>query len=676
MHDALHPNPFAQLNPHQKKAIETVDGRLLVLAGAGSGKTRVLTLRMLYLIQKLHVSPSSILGLTFTNKAAAEMRQRIAPYVQKSEAKQLTLCTFHSFCMQILRQEITRLGYTSQFSLYNEGDVLRLIRMIARDILEHESELPSLAPTVDAITKAKNRGIPASEIAGTESEWHDSFARTVYTRLHESMRAYNAVDFDHLLGLTVQLFENHPDILEKYQERYRYIMIDEYQDTNPIQYRLASLLSAKYQNLCVVGDDDQSIYGWRGAEVRNILEFGQSTVIKLEQNYRSTNTILRAANAVISNNSNRFQKVLWSDRGQGKQIEVFHAPSEMDEAQAVVCRIAQLKELHNFRWKDIAILYRSNLLSRPFEQALMKHAWNDGQEWVRGVPYQVFGGTEFYERREIKDFFAYLRVIVNPKDQEAILRVINQPRRGIGESTLDALTAYNRKTGTPLWDVLKAASKRQLNEDLQGAISEKAFKGIQEFILTIDEAKERFAKDPLAPAAQWLIEKIDYRKAIYDEVKSTQMREFKWENIQDFISSISDYEQKVRQDLHRSPVLHEFISTFPLENDWEKSKRNKGFDDKVNLLTFHSSKGLEFPACFLVGMEDHIMPHEKSVQENGIEEERRLMYVALTRAKDRLTLSMARKRKKMGVEVDCKPTRFLYDIPKELIRPVQWDDLR
>ena len=397
-------NPFKNLNPQQKTAVETVEGKLLILAGAGSGKTSVLTLRMLYLIQHLHVSPTAILGLTFTNKAAAEMRQRIASHVPKSTAKQLTLCTFHSFCMQVLRNEITRLGYTPRFSLYNEGDVLRLIRLIARDILAHESELPSLAPTVEAITRAKNRGLDAEAISGTGSEWHDSFTRDVYRRLQESMRAYNAVDFDHLLGLTVQLFEQHQDILEKYQERYRYIMIDEYQDTNPVQYRLAALLSAGHQNLCVVGDDDQSIYGWRGAEVRNILEFEAANVIKLEQNYRSTNTILNAANAVISLNQNRYQKALWSDRGQGIPLEVFHAPSETDEAQAVACRIAHLKQAFNVRWKDMAILYRSNMLSRHFELALMKHTWQDGQEWVRGIPYQVFGGTEFMKGGKSKIF--------------------------------------------------------------------------------------------------------------------------------------------------------------------------------------------------------------------------------------------------------------------------------
>ncbi len=293
---------LATLNPDQRKAVECVNGRVLILAGAGSGKTRVLTTRMAYLIHQMQVSPKSILGLTFTNKAAAEMRHRLAGLIDDSAARQVTLSTFHSFCMQVLREDISYLGYTPAFSLYDEQDVQRLMNAIVRDILKHEGELPSLAPTIAAIRQAKYRGIGSESIKGTASDWHDAFTREVYERLQASMRAYNAVDFDHLLSLTVELFEKFPAVLERYQERYRYLMIDEYQDTNPVQYKLASLLSEKYQNLCVVGDDDQSIYGWRGADINNILDFEGATTIKLEQNYRSTNVILKAANALIGNN--------------------------------------------------------------------------------------------------------------------------------------------------------------------------------------------------------------------------------------------------------------------------------------------------------------------------------------------------------------------------------------
>ena len=531
------------LNPQQEQAVRTIDGRLLVLAGAGSGKTRVLTLRMAHLINDYGVSPKAIVGLTFTNKAAAEMRHRIAQLVTPAAAKQITLSTFHSFCMQILRADIHHLGYTSHFSLYDEKDVQRLVTLIARDIMEREGEMPSLCHTIAAITNAKNKGLAIEEIRDPASPWHEGFIRQVYSRLEDSLRAYNAVDFDHLLWLTVELFQKHPTVLEKYQDRFRYLMIDEYQDTNPIQYRLASLLSAKYGNLCVVGDDDQSIYGWRGADVKNILQFSDAVTVKLEQNYRSTNFILKAANAVIANNKERHQKVLWSNNGDGHPIEVFCAPNEVEEARAVAFRIAKLREA-GLRWKDMAILYRSNALSRQFEIALMNQAWQENGCWKNGIPFQVFGGTSFYERREVRDLCAYLRVISNPFDQEAILRIINQPRRGVGEGALDVLTAYNRKTQTPLWHVMKQAVDSQCPPvELQG----KSLQGVREFIEIIDAAKGRFANQPLQEAFQWLIERVNYKKAIEESVKSDQMRAFKWENVEEFVNAVAEFSEEWMQ---------------------------------------------------------------------------------------------------------------------------------
>ncbi len=643
------------LNPEQLQAVRTVNGRVLILAGAGSGKTKVLTLRMAYLIEQIGVDPASILGLTFTNKAAQEMRERISTIIPPAKARQITLCTFHSFCMLILRKEIHHLGYTPQFSLYDEGDIKRLVSSIAKDLLEHEGQIPSLASVISKVSLAKNDGLEAEELSGFESSWHEQFVKDIYTRLKDSLRAYNAVDFDSLLTLTVDLFEKFPEILQKYQDRFTFLMIDEYQDTNAIQYRLAELLSKKNDNLCVVGDDDQSIYGWRGANIKNILEFERAAVIKLEQNYRSTNTILQAANQVISNNQDRHKKNLWSQCGSGEPIEVFHAPQEHQEAEAVAARIARYREKWGLNWKDFAILYRSNALSRSFELALMKHTWKKGDKWVIGIPYHVFGGTEFYERREVKDLFAYLRVIANPLDQEALLRIVNQPRRGIGDQALDALTAHNRKENIPLWNVFKNHPE----------INSRAEAGVSSFVQLITRAQEYFAGHTLHDSVNWLIKEINYKKAIEDEVKSPKMREFKWENVQEFASSLADFEGK---------DLQEFITSLPLENDWAiKANAKKKCDDAVNLLTFHSSKGLEFPVCFLVGMEDHIMPHEKSVSEGGITEERRLMYVAITRAKRHLAISMAMQRKKMGKEFSCRPSRFLFEIPKELLRPVRWD---
>lgn len=622
------------LNPPQQKAVETTQGRVLVLAGAGSGKTRVIVHRIAHLIER-GTSPQAILGLTFTNKAAEEMRHRVEEMIGKI-GKEVTLCTFHSFCMQILRKEIEKLGYTREFSLYDERDMHRLIQQLTRDMLGHEGELPSLAPTKAALAEAANQGLAAEE-----TTWHDTFSKDLYLRLNSSLRAYNAVSFDSLITLTTQLFEEHPQVLEKYQERFRYLMIDEYQDTNPAQFRLAELLAKKYRNLCVVGDDDQSIYGWRGAEVKNILHFEADHVIKLEQNYRSTSCILNAANAVIKNNQNRHAKSLWSASQNAEPIEVFNAPSDVDEASAIVNRLIHFKD-QGFRWKDMAILYRSNALSRQLEMSLIQAAWQNSEgKWMRGIPYEVFGGLEFSERAEIKDLLAYLRVIANPLDQEALLRIINVPRRGISDAYLDELTKVNRAQNIPLWNLLKKEEK----------------KAARAFIDLIEEAKERFKNPPFHEALQWLIEKINYKKAIEEDVKSEKMRIFKWENVQECVNALAESKEESLQD---------FIATTTLNRQIQGNKKTS--DDKVHLMTFHSSKGLEFPICFLAGLEDGILPHEKSMMQTGLEEERRLFYVGLTRAQKHLILSMARVRLKMGKAQPTNPSRFLYEIPKNLFK--------
>jgi DNA helicase-2/ATP-dependent DNA helicase PcrA len=636
------------LNDEQRKAIHTTEGRVLILAGAGSGKTSVITHRIAHLIKNLNTEPSSILGLTFTNKAAGEMRKRVAGMIDPALAKQVTLCTFHSFCMQILRKEIHRLGYTRDFSLYDERDVRRLLNHLVREELGVEGDLPSLDPTYEAISLAKNKALTPEEMEG------DKMSKQLYSRLQTIMRAYNAVDFDNLLYLTLQLFEEHPEVLSKYQTRFRYIMIDEYQDTNPIQYRLAKLLSASHNNLCVVGDDDQAIYGWRGAEIKNILQFESETVIKLMQNYRSTPTILAAANTVIRHNQQRHIKELWSSKEPGDLIEVFHAPNDLDEAAAVVLRMIAYNKEHKIPWNEMAVLYRSNLLARPLELALMQASWEKEGEWRRGIPYQTFGGTEFSERAEIKDLAAYLRVIVNPQDQEAILRIINVPRRGISDQALDKVTQRNRDQKQPLWKVLQEVSE-------QDGLSDRALKGIEQFIHIIEKGREKFAKPPFDEGLRWLLETINYKKAIEEEVKSDKAREYKWENVEAFVQTSKEYTD-----------LQEFLGTLALDDNQFSRREEAGRENKVNLMTFHSAKGLEFTLCFLVGLEDQIMPHEKSMAEGGLEEERRLMYVAMTRAKKYLTLSMARQRKRYGKDVNMTPSRFLFEIPKELIKVVSW----
>ncbi len=660
------------LNPDQKRAVLTTEGRVLILAGAGSGKTSVLTYRIAHLLNHLDIPPQAILGLTFTNKAAGEMRERLRQLIDPKLAKAVTLSTFHSFCMQILRKEIHHLGFTSNFSLYDEKDTKRLSTQLARHLLEHEGEMPSLEGTLQKLSYAKSRGLSPQELARDDPTWHDNFSINLFERLKTCMRAYNAVDFDSLLSLTVELFEQHPSILERYQERFRYIMIDEYQDTNPIQYRLAQLLAGKHNNLCVVGDDDQSIYGWRGSEIKNILNFDATTVIKLEQNFRSTPTILTAANAVISHNTERHAKNLWSTADRGDLLTLFHAPTELEEAQSVVQRMIRLRKDKHLHWKDMAILYRSNILSRAFEVALMQAMWEKNGTWVRGIPYEVFGGTEFLERAEIKDMISYLRVINNPLDQEALLRIINVPRRGISDATLDKLTQINRQLDLPLWHILKEVAS-PLSSEYKNSLTPGAIAGIRRFVEIIETGQQKFHAPPLYPSLNWLIEEIDYSNAILDDVKSEKMRDFKWENVTQCIDVMALYEEElVSQGQEKEISLSHFLTTTMLDPQHVPQKDKQQREDKVNLMTFHSAKGLEFTACFMVGLEDHIIPHEKSIMETGIEEERRLMYVALTRAKKYLTLSMARNRKKMGKDLRTNPSRFLFEIPKDLLKISSW----
>jgi DNA helicase II / ATP-dependent DNA helicase PcrA len=666
---------FSHLNPDQQKAVLATRGKVLILAGAGSGKTSVLAYRMAHMLKNLQIPPEAILGLTFTNKAAQEMKERVGKIVSRSVAKKVTLSTFHSFCMNVLRKEIHHLGYGANFTLYDEKEVRRLGQTLARHLLEQEGELPSLEKTFEKISYAKCRGVAIQKDSSEQPTWHDQFSSDLYTRLKTCMRAYNAVDFDSLLSLTVELFESCPEVLTRYQDRYQYIMIDEYQDTNPIQYRLADLISRKQGNLCVVGDDDQSIYGWRGAEIKNILEFEADTVVRLEQNYRSTPIVLEAANAVIANNTQRHHKQLWSSSDRGDLLTLFHAPTELEEAQSVIQRMVKLRKEKNVSWKEMAILYRSNLLSRPFEMALMQTVWEKEGKWVRGIPFQVFGGTEFYERAEIKDLIAYLRVISNPLDQEALLRIINTPRRGISDQTLDTLTQFNRKKEIPLWILLEEIAS-PLSSEFKNSLSDKAIAGIVQFVALIHSAQDQFNSPPLHEALSWLIDTIDYKKAIFDDAKSDKMRDFKWENVAHCLDSIAIYEQEMLSSGQEQEItLSHFLSTSALDKEYTPQNEKRAQEDSINLMTFHSAKGLEFTACYLVGMEDHIIPHEKSLAETGLEEERRLMYVALTRAKKYLTLSMARNRKRMGKDLSTNPSRFLFEIPKELIRVTSWQTI-
>lgn len=656
---------FQRLNQAQKKAVTTTSGRVLILAGAGCGKTSVLTHRIAHLIENNSIHPEAILGLTFTNKAAGEMRSRLASLIPSKKASAVFLSTFHSFCMNVLKDHIEKLGYAKNFSLYSEREVNRVMQHIARAILDHDSELPSLAPTQALIAKAKNKGETIDTLLEKESKWHQSFAKQMYERLEASLRAFNALDFDTLLSLTLELFTKFPDITQQYQQKYQYILIDEYQDTNPVQFKIAQKLSESHRNLCVVGDDDQSIYGWRGADVRNILNFGPDHLIKLEQNYRSSPHILLAANAMIKNNVSRHEKVLWTSSEEQEQIALFHAPSELDEANSIIERMLYLKESKKLAWSDMAILYRSNILSRTMEIALMQAPWQKDGKWIRGIPYEIFGGTEFNERSEIRDILAFLKVLCNPKDEEALLRIINVPRRGLSDFQLDKITACNRSLQIPLWEVLLAIAEKDAYAELE--LTKQAKGAIKNFVQLMQEGAQGFHTLPLPEALKLFIEKINYKKAIEEEVKSEKMREFKWENILLCSQLMENFLQE-----KPSASLHDFITASLLEDDAHKRKKSSEKSDSVSLMTFHSAKGLEFSACFLMGIEDHIIPHEKSLLETGLEEERRLFYVALTRAKKHLTISMARNRKRMGKDQKSEPSRFLFEIPNNLIKIISW----
>lgn len=657
------------LNREQKLAVETTDGKVLVLAGAGSGKTSVLIQRIAYLINQKGVLPSKILGLTFTNKAALEMRHRLAKIASPSIAKQVQLSTFHSFCYQLLRKEIHRLGYTKNFTLVDENEAKRIVEHIVREHLEFEGRLPSISSTFEAL---KTTRISPADLQKTGDKWHDKLLKDLPELFKRSMRAYNTVDFDGLIELSLTLFKENASLLEEYQEKFNYIMIDEYQDTSPLQDELAKLLASKKNNLCVVGDDDQSIYAFRGAKVDQILQFSYDTIIKLEQNYRSTPRILSAANSVIQHNKTRHTKALWSEKNLGEQLHVFVSDDENTEADGVVLRLLELKEQKKLLWKDFAILYRSNVLSRPIELALMRARYKDENGVTHSsIPYHIVQGTEFYERREVKDLLAYMRVLSNPKDETALLRIINTPRRGISHDSLEKITSYQREHHLPLMHVLQQIKEKKT---LIPNLTPKAVEGIASFMDLLEKGAKRLeAKQSPYRVMSDLVEQIDYKKMILNEVKTEKAENFKVENVIETLKMIERYEEDCQAMAEsKEPSLADFLANSHLDQDSLQRLNTSSKEDLVQLLTFHSAKGLEFKACFLIGLEDHILPHEKSLREGGLEEERRLFYVAITRAMQYLTLSMATARKKMGQTIATSPSRFLHEIAPENLKPSVW----
>jgi DNA helicase-2/ATP-dependent DNA helicase PcrA len=640
------------LNPAQRDAVHTLRGPLLVLAGAGTGKTRVVTYRIAELIRR-GVSPARILAVTFTNKAAAEMKERAAGLLGKRNRVKPEISTFHSLCLRILRRQITHLGYPAGFAIYDRGDQESLARQALREIRVDNATLRP-GDLLFAISRWKNQSVRPEQAAATAATDKDHLAAMAYRRYQRSLKTAGAVDFDDLLNLTEELFQRFPEVRREEAGRFEQLLIDEYQDTNGSQYRIVKALAAGHRNLCVVGDDDQSIYGWRGAEVAHILRFKQdwpeAKVVRLEENYRSTHEILHVANTLIAFNLQRHDKVLRAARQGGEKPGIVQAQDENDEAARVVADIRTRLQQPGVQPRDFAILFRTNEQPRPFEIELRKAR----------VPYVLIGGQSFYDRKEVRDITAYLKVLVNPRDEAALLRIINTPARGIGQSTVAALLPLAVQAGKPLWDVLAKAVECN-------GVTPAAAEAIGRFRKQIEMHRARLVDEsPLAVVSE-LIQTIGYRDEIARLAKEPEEEQSRWQAVEEVINSLSAYERKAER-----PDLREFLDEITLSGrETDRDKESQLARNAIALLTLHSAKGLEFPQVYLVGMEEGLLPHHRSIADQGaaIDEERRLCYVGITRAQDRLTMTLALSRMKWGKPRPSTPSRFLFELTGQADNP-------
>ena len=636
---------YDTLNPQQKEAVFHTKGPLLLLAGAGSGKTRVLVHRIAYLIEQEHVNPWNIMAITFTNKAAGEMRERVDDMIGFG-AESIWVSTFHSTCVRILRRHIDLLGYENSFTIYDTDDQKTLIKEVCK-YLQIDTKMFPERGLMGEISKAKDEFITPSEY---EAEHQGDFRKTkvasVYKEYQKRLKANNALDFDDLLFKTVELFQFYPDVLEKYQERFQYIMVDEYQDTNHVQFLFVSMLAGKYRNLCVVGDDDQSIYKFRGANIYNILNFEKkyedARVIKLEQNYRSTQNILNAANEVIRNNQGRKDKTLWTDNEEGELVSFSQYDTEYDEAEHIVDKIEQLAKDGTARYQDIAILNRTNAQSRVFEEKFL----------LKNIPYKIVGGVNFYQRKEIKDLISYLKVVNNGQDDLAVRRIINVPKRGIGLTSIDKIQNYAIGRGISFLDSAYEV------ENIAGM--SRAIGKIQEFTNLIDDFRKQALEMSPSELFSYIIEQTGYVDELAAE--KTEEAEGRIENIDELLNKIVSYEEQADE-----PNLNELLEEIALVADIDSLENE---NEAVVIMTLHSAKGLEFPYVFMGGMEDGMFPSYMTIisgDKSELEEERRLCYVGITRAKKQLFLSAARKRMIRGQTQFNKVSRFIGEIPRELL---------
>ena len=640
---------LADLNPPQREAVLATEGPLLVIAGAGSGKTRVLTYRVAHLINAVGAKPNEILAITFTNKAAGEMRERLQRLLGAS-GRGLWILTFHAACGRILRREAQRLGYRSNFTIYDQADQIRLVKQCLEE-LERDPKRFTPRGIHNQISHAKDQLVGPAEYAERVQSFYDQTVADVYQLYQRRLFASNAVDFDDLLMLTVDVLDRFPEAREKWQKAFRYIVVDEYQDTNHAQYRLLQLLAQPDLNVCAVGDPDQSIFAFRGADINNILDFERdfpgTRTIALEQNYRSTNSILDAANHVITNNRERKPKELWSELGDGEPVHVVEVEDEHAEARFVAAGIAALVE-EGFSGDEVAVFYRTNAQSRVLEDVLVR----------QGVGYQVIGGPRFYERAEIKDAIAYLQAIDNPYDAVSLTRIANRPRRGIGDTSLARLQSWADAQGRSLWEAMEFAE--------EAGVGAAPLRAVSQFHTLMQSLQSGALELPVAELVERTLERSGYIEAL--EAERTIEAQGRLENLQELVGVAREYQENAEE-----PSLSHFLQEISLYSDQDAIREQESL---VTLMTLHNAKGLEFRAVYLLGMEEGIFPHARSIEEQGIEEERRLCYVGMTRAKEQLTLTHASSRSLWGSRGYNLPSRFLDELPnnvhRERLRPASW----
>lgn len=641
-----------KLNPGQQQAVEYVQGPCLVLAGAGSGKTRVITNKIAHLIRNTGYQPRQIAAVTFTNKAAREMKERVAQTLGRKEAKGLMISTFHTLGLEIIKREYKALGMKSNFSLFDDQDQLALLKELTFDHLEEDKEL--LQQLVSQISNWKNALLTPEQAKGlARSEREHTFAEC-YRRYELHLNSCNVLDFDDLITKPTLLFARDEQARERWQQRIRYLLVDEYQDTNTSQYQLVKLLVGKRAYFTVVGDDDQSIYSWRGAQPKNLVQlskdFPELRVIKLEQNYRSSGCILNAANILIANNPHVFEKQLFSNLGYGDPMKVIIANNEDHEAERVVGELIAHHFINKTDYKDYAILYRGNHQSRIFEKMLMQNR----------IPYRISGGTSFFSRPEIKDLLAYLRVLTNPEDDSAFLRIVNTPRRGIGPATIQKLGEWANTRDKSLY---QASFDLGLGQTLSG----QGLAALTNFTGWLAEVEKLVEREPLI-AVRDLLHGLDYQSWLFETSASPKAAEMRMKNIDQLFNWMA--EMLEGDDLNEPMTLAQVVTRFTLRDMMERGEEAEELD-QVQLMTLHASKGLEFPYVFLVGMEEGILPHQSSIDEDNVDEERRLAYVGITRAQKSLFFTLCRERRQYGELIRPEPSRFLYELPQD---DLHWDD--